>query len=157
MSPRPAWTTSAPAGPRWLAGVFVLASLAGGACERLPGVGAELELDGETISLPAGTDVLDVVLAAPEGRAAFQPGEVEADPGDVVRFRATALGTHAFRFDERALSPEQRAFLERTNQLSSPPLIDSTAVWIVSLEGAPPGSYPFTSTPQPARGEIVVR
>lgn len=150
-------TTSAPASPSWLAGVLFFATLAAGACERVPGVGAKLELDGETIALPAGVEIIDVRLAAPEGQAAFAPERIQADPGDVLRFRATALGTHALRFDDSRLTPDQRTFLERTNQLASPPLVDSTAVWIVSLEGAPPGEYPLAAAPHPARGVVVVR
>lgn len=98
-----------------------------------------------------------MVLAAPQGSAVFQPERIDAETGDVLRFRATALGTHAIRFDATRLTPEQREFLERTAQLASPPLVDSTVTWVVSLADAPPGEYPFTARPQPASATLVVR
>ena len=146
--------TGAPAS-RWLAGAFVL-SLATGGCDRVPGVGAKIELDGETVDLPSGTEVVDVAMETDGGTDRFQPADARLEVGDVVRFTNGELGTHAITFERAALNAEQLAFLDRTLQISSPPLVGDDAAWVVSFEGAPPGSYPFRCMTHGARGTLTV-
>lgn len=126
-------------------------------CDLLPGGGApELELEDRSVQLPPGTAIHDVSLdTAPGGGDRFQPEAVRARSGDVVRFTAAGLGTHAIGFIDGALSAGQRGFLERTRQEVSPPLLDS-AVWVVSLEGAPAGDYPFHCVTHGLRGMVSV-
>ena len=81
-----------------------------------------------------------------------------------IAFSAAALlaapqaGEAAFLlpFTADALSSEQRSFLERTNQLRAPPLVEQGAAWVVSLEGAPPGAYPFHCITHGERGRLTV-
>ncbi|HUH14197.1 MAG TPA: hypothetical protein VMK65_13865 [Longimicrobiales bacterium] len=147
--------TGAPAG-HGLAGAFVLALAATG-CDRVPGGAAELELDGETVTLPAGAEVVEVAIETDGGNDRFEPARPEAAVGDVVRFANGQLGTHAIAFERDGVGAEQFAFLERTLQLSSPPLVGRDAAWVVSLEEAPPGSYPFRCMTHGARGTLIVR
>ena len=48
------------------------------------------------------------------------------------------------------------AFLESSGQLRGPPLLTEDASWIVSLEGAPPGDYPFRCLTHGAAGSLTV-
>jgi plastocyanin len=114
----------------------------------------ELRLDSQVVRLPRGTRIHDVVLDADSADAELIV--VDASPGDVVRFTTGDNRTHAVAFDAQALSPDARAFLERTSQLSGPPLADEGASWIVDLDGAPPGRYPFRCLSHGRRGVVVV-
>lgn len=140
--------------------VLLLAILVTGsvsACDApvLDGGRPLLELEREDIRLERGTALHEVRLGA-AAAAAGQVDTVAAQTGDVVRF-ATADGrTHAITFAVSDLRPEARAFLERTEQLRGPPLIRTGAAWVVSLERAPPGAYPFTCLLHHDHGVIVV-
>jgi plastocyanin len=131
----------------------------GAACDRLAdSPPAEIELEGgRVVQLPAGAEVLEVELTARGRDTTFQPAAVTARPGDVVRFRATEGGTHALEFVGDSVQPAQRDFLERTNQRRAPPLIEQGAAWIVSLEGAPVGVYPFRCITHGERGRLTVQ
>jgi hypothetical protein len=48
-------------------------------------------------------------------------------------------------FPPDSLTPEVRAFLESTGQTNSPPLVFRGSRFIVKLENAPNGRYPFVS------------
>lgn len=114
----------------------------------------ELHLDSQVVRLPRGTRIHDVTLTADSADA--PPIVVHASPGDVVRFTPGDNRTHAVAFDARALSPDARAFLQKTSQLSSPPLTDPGTSWIVNLERAPSGRYPFRCLSHGRRGELIV-
>lgn len=141
-------------------GVFLALAFALAACEGA-GIGGEdppvLELGDETVQLEEGTALVDFRLAATGRNAGITPDTAGARPGDVVRFTAGDETTHAVAFDEAALSSEARAFLERTGQLRGPPLVDKGTSWVVSLEGAPPGEYPFVCLAHQTRGRLRVR
>jgi len=112
-----------------------------------------LELEGDrTVRLDPGVELHDVRI----GMDGVRPATVRAGPGDVVRFIAADSRTHAVAFISEELTPEARSFLERTGQLRSPPLLAEGASWIVSLEGAPPGRFPFVSVSGDERGVVVV-
>ncbi|HKJ93003.1 MAG TPA: hypothetical protein VJ957_07535 [Longimicrobiales bacterium] len=114
----------------------------------------ELRLDSQVVRLPRSAHIHDVAL---EADSTGQPlATVHAAPGDVVRFTARDNHTHAVAFDADALAPDARAFLERTAQLSGPPLISAGARWIVNLDGAPPGRYPFRCLSHDRRGLLIV-
>ena len=74
----------------------------------------------------------------------------------MVRFISSDAGSHAIAFDGDAMSPDARAFLERTGQLRSPPLLAAESRWVMSFEGAPPGDYPFRCPTHGVRGSIIV-
>lgn len=114
-----------------------------------------LELANDTIQLAEGVTLVDVtVRRSAEGD--FDPAAVEARSGDVVRFIADDNGGHAIVFENTALGADARDYLERTGQMRSPPLIASGSSWVVTLEGAPAGDYPFRCTTHGESGRLSV-
>ena len=126
------------------------------ACDRDSSDPRVLELAHDTITLENGR-VVQVFMRGAGDSAGFRPQTVQASVGDALRFTADDALTHAVGFDEAALSPEARAFLERSGQLRSPPLVDRGTAWVVSLEGAPPGNYTVVDLTHQHRGRITVR
>ena len=117
---------------------------------------AVLELETDTIRLPPGTRILDVGIEVRAEGSEFEPAAVSARQGDVVRFTAGDHRGHALVFDPARLDPEAAAFLESSGQLRGPPLLSAGTSWIVSLAGAPPGSYPFRCVTHDASGVLRV-
>ncbi|MBR9990839.1 MAG: hypothetical protein KFH98_13845 [Gemmatimonadetes bacterium] len=126
------------------------------ACDNVPGAGPRvLELANDTIRLEAGVEIVEVeVRRSADGE--FDPAAVEAHTGDVVRFVAGDNGGHAIVFESMALTADVREYLERTGQLRSPPLITTGASWVVTLEGAPAGDYPFRCSTHSVSGRLNV-
>src|SRR5690606_13207810 len=102
-----------------------------------------LELGAVIAQLPPGARIHEVRLGAAAPAPELDPDTVRARPGDVIRFTATATGTHAIAFDAPALAPAAGSFLAGSQQLRGPPLLSAGATWVVSLDDAPPGAYPF--------------
>lgn len=124
-------------------GVFLsvaLLLLAG--CDRLPviGGGAEVELEEGSVSLPDGADLHEVRVSSNEGPA-IEPARIEAAPGDAVQFAVGDDLGHALAFELESLDPAARSFLEESGQTASPPLLTEGTRWVISLEGAPAGTY----------------
>lgn len=114
-----------------------------------------LELAHDTIRLDDGVTLHDVrIRRAADGE--FDPSSIAAEPGDIIRFTADDHAGHALAFDGAALVLDVRDYLERTGQLRSPPLITSGAAWVIALDGAPPGDYPFLCTTHGNVGRIRV-
>ena len=88
----------------------------------------------------------------------LEPAQVEISPGAWVEFATTDWRVHVVRFDAQGLSPEGRAFLEDTDQMGSPPLVERDARFVVSFRDAPTGRYPFLAEGNgaAARGVVVV-
>jgi plastocyanin len=86
------------------------------------------------------------------------PAETEVAPGAYVEFITTDWLIHEVVFEADSMSAEQWAFLERTDQVASPPLIDLGSRYVLTFAAAPPGRYPFTleGNGRPGRGAIVV-
>jgi plastocyanin len=84
---------------------------------------------------------------------------VEIAPGAWVEFVTLDWRVHEIRFESDSLPPEARAFLERTDQVASHPLLTKDERFVLSFEGAPDGRYPFVveGNGAPARGVVVVR
>lgn len=99
---------------------------------------------------------MEVRLGGPDSAAQVHPESIVARPGDVIRFVAVDARTHAIAFEASALAPAARAFLRRTDQMRGPPLISVGAAWVVSLEGAPGGRYPFICLGDSCRGVVTV-
>jgi plastocyanin len=114
-----------------------------------------LELTHDTIRLEAGVRLHDVSVQR-SAAGEFDPAEVAARRGDVVRFTARDNGGHAILFDAASLAPEAHEYLERTGQLRSPPLIETGAAWVITLDGAPAGVYAFRCATHDVVGRIVV-
>ena len=100
-----------------------------------------LLLGTDTVALERGARVTDILLTAKPGGTEFEPAQVEARPGDVLRFSAGDGGPHALVFDDRLTAVEAMTFLAATGQLRGLPLLERGAAWIVSLAGAPHGRY----------------
>jgi plastocyanin len=103
------------------------------------------------------------MVASGKGEFRFDPASVTARPGDVLLFRAVDGGPHSVVFEEKGLSPADRARLNdamprRAGELSSPLLTNGTEYRVV----VPPmrvGTYYFYCLPHKAydmRGEVVV-
>jgi plastocyanin len=73
-----------------------------------------------------------------------------------VRFTVLDHRTHAIAFVADSLGAQARTFLERTGQLRGPPLVSEGASWVVVLDGAPPGRYPFLCRSHDVRGVLTI-
>ncbi len=60
----------------------------------------------------------------------------------------------AFRLGR--LTPEQQSFLARTGQEASAPILERDHAWVLTLEGAPAGYYPFVCLIHDADGVLHV-
>lgn len=92
-------------------------------------------------------------------RETLSPPTVELEPGSWLEFVTLDWRVHEVHFEADSLAPEARAFLERTDQVASPPLVNLDDRFVVSFEGAPEARYPFVveGNGAPARGVVVVR
>jgi plastocyanin len=139
-------------------GLVVLVLLAA-SCDRVaPGSDDGpriIELAHDTIRLEAGVRLVEVRVAR-GASGEFEPDPVQAGSGDYVRFTADDRGGHAIVFAGALLQPDAREFLQRTGQLRSPPLITAGASWVITLDGAPAGEYPFHCTTHDAAGTLTV-
>lgn len=79
-------------------------------------------------------------------------------PGAYLEFVTGDWLVHEIIFELDSLRPEARAFLERTDQVSSPPMLRLDSRYIVDFEGSPPGRYPFVleGSGAPGHGVVVV-
>jgi plastocyanin len=131
------------------------------ACDRVPVIGGGddgprvLELDHDTIRLAGGVRLIDVAVRR-QADGNFDPAHVEARQGDVVRFTAADRAGHAIVFVGAGMTADASAFLERTGQMRSPPLITEGSSWVITLEDAPAGEYPFHCTTHDVRGRLTV-
>ena len=114
-----------------------------------PGFGiqpADREVENaRALGLPAGARLHQITLG---GRGAVEhavPTLIRALPGDAVEFRSVDHRAHTVAFLSDSLSSEGLAFLEGTGQLSGPPLVTQGSHFLLRLEDAPTGRYPFIS------------
>ncbi|MDH3270152.1 MAG: hypothetical protein OEN56_02395 [Gemmatimonadota bacterium] len=86
------------------------------------------------------------------------PRTVTVRPGDWVQFVSADHFVHEVGFYLDSLGGAARAFLVRTGQDASPPLVEEDARFVVSFAGAPVGRYPYglSGNRGPGWGEIVV-
>ena len=84
------------------------------------------------------------------------PDSVSVRPGAYVQFVTSDWRIHEVRFDREALSAAALGFLERTDQMESPPLIERDSRFVVSFEGAPAGRYPYVLEGNAAGGRGIV-
>jgi len=87
-----------------------------------------------------------------------EPAEATVPPGAFVEFVTGDWLIHEVIFELDSLGTAARAFLERTDQTSSPPLIQRDSRFVVSFEDAPEGRYPYRleGNGRPSRGAVVV-
>lgn len=86
------------------------------------------------------------------------PHSLSVARGDYVQFVTVDRLVHEVAFALDSVSGPARAFLERTGQSSSPPLLELDARYVVSFVAAPEGRYPYvlSGNRAPGHGEIVV-
>jgi plastocyanin len=85
------------------------------------------------------------------------PTLIQASPGDGVEFLTVDHRVHTVSFPADSLSPEVRLFLSESGQRSSPPLVSRGSRFILNLQNAPPGRYPFVSEGHGGRAGGVVQ
>lgn len=113
----------------------------------------------EELGIAAGVTIHRITLGGRGADDRVVPPRVEGSPGDVLHVLSVDRRIQTFTFDVDRLTPEQRGFLERTRQVGSPPLTDAGSRWVISLEGAPEGEYPFVVLGQgaPVGGVVDIR
>jgi plastocyanin len=147
----------APGRPRGRSGVLVpvaLAALAAGAACDGKGGGETIPLDSTVVEIDGA--VHEIRIAGVGATDSIAPPMDTVAPGDAVTFIVTDRRPHALTFVAGELDPAVRAFLEQTVQLQGPPLVNEGSTWVVLLEGAPPGRYPFVCRVHDARGVLIV-
>lgn len=102
-------------------------------------------------------EVHRIVLVGGESEV-FSPGEVGIPEGAWVEFVSADWRVHEIRFEVDSLSVAARTFLEESDQVASPPLVDPGTRFVVSFVGAPDGRYPFIGEGNgaPGRGVVIV-
>lgn len=122
-------------------------------CDNLGG-GDTIDLDSASVSIAGSVHEIRITGAA--ATDTIDPATLEVEVGDAVRFVVEDRRPHALAFTADRLTEPVRAYLDRTGQLRGPPLVNQGASWVVILEDAPPGSYPFHCRSHDARGEVTV-
>ncbi len=91
-------------------------------------------------------------------RDTADPVETRVEPGAFVEFATGDWLVHEVIFELDSLGPEARAFLEDSDQVASPPLVQRDARFVVDFEGAPAGRYPFVllGSGESGRGVVIV-
>ena len=86
------------------------------------------------------------------------PGLVSVRVGDFVQVVSADWRVHEFMFEIDSLSAPARGFLERTDQVASPPLLQQGSRFVLAFSEAPPGRYPYAllGNTEAGRGVIVV-
>lgn len=142
---------------RALAGVAVFGVLAAG-CDGAPGTSSggdrTLELSTDTIRLESGVRMHDVKVRAVQN-ADFDPLQIAAKVGDIVRFTIADTRTHALVLD--APSDGARQLLESSGQRRSPPLVSEGQAWVVSLKGMPAGTYTVSCVSHAGNATVTVQ
>lgn len=133
--------------------VWLVPALLAGGCDTIGG-GSSIALDSADVAI-AGS-VHEIRVAGAGARDSIAPTTLEASSGDAVRFVVDDRRPHAFTFTAESLAAPVREYLERTGQLRGPPLVNEGSEWVVILEDAPAGEYPFHCRSHDARGEITV-
>lgn len=144
-------------GPISLACAVLLAATAGcGSGSRSAELRPDSLLQAE-LGLTDRDEVHRVTLTGGEAEV-LDPVETQVPPDAWVEFATTDWRVHVVRFEVDSLSAEARAFLEETDQVASPPLVDKDSRFVVSFADAPAGRYPFVveGNGEPARGVVAV-
>lgn len=96
-------------------------------------------------------------------RSRFDPAQVEARPGDTVRFLNGLGGPHNVQFMAESISIAAQgrlnaAMKDRILPLTSPMLLTEGESWEVVVPALPPGRYPFLCSPHwsTMRGALVI-
>jgi plastocyanin len=121
------------------------------------GFSAEDELK-RTLGLDSSAAIHRVSLGGRGSEEHAVPSLVEAAPGDAVIFETVDHRVHTVSFLADSLPSPAATFLRDRSALSSLPLVTRGSTFVVILDGAPSGSYPFVSQGHggTALGAVVV-
>ena len=111
------------------------------------------------------THVVRVIANPAKDDFRFEPATVNAQPNDIIVFRAVSGAPHGIVFEGDRLTPGVRGAINsalegRSGDLSSPLLTASGREYRMVVPQIPAGSYPFFCLPHRAydmRGELVVK
>lgn len=131
----------------------LVAALGAAGCDAVSG-GSTITLDSAEVSIDGS--VHDIRITGAGAVDSIAPARVEARPGDAIRFVVDDRRPHAIMFTAERLEAPVREYLESTSQLRGPPLVNEGSSWVVLLEDAVPGRYPFHCRSHDASGEITV-
>jgi len=136
----------------------VAAALFGVACQEPPDPSLQADSVLQTELGLTSEDRVHRVRLSGGGVESAEPVLVSIEAGAFVEFVTTDWFIHEIVFEADSLGAEQGAFLERTHQVASPPLIELDARYVLSFEGAPSGRYPYRleGNGRAGRGVIVV-
>lgn len=96
----------------------------------------------------------DITVQA-RGGSDFRPVTLRVKAGDVVRLTSADTHTHAL-----VITPPNEAArqaLDAAGQLRSPPLVSKGQAWVISLKGAPAGTYTVSCISHQGTASIVVQ
>jgi len=88
----------------------------------------------------------------------LDPVQTKIPVGAWVEFVTGDGRVHQVSFEADSLEAGARAFLERTDQMASPPLVNQGQRFVVSFREAPEGRYPFRAEGNggPTHGVVIV-
>ncbi len=133
---------------------ILLAGLA--SCGPVPELRPDQRLQDE-LGLSPRDEVYRISITGGEQESVV-PMEVIVPDDAYVEFVTTDSWVHEVRFELDSLDRSAREFLERTDQVASPPMVNADSRFVVFMEDAPPGRYPFRVDGNGAstRGAVVV-
>lgn len=123
--------------------IGVVAALLAAACQEPPDPRLQPDTVLEAELGLTSADRVHRVRLTGGGAESADPAMVSIEPGSFVEFVTTDWLVHEVVFDADSLGGEQRAFLERSDQMASPPLIERDSRYVLTFGGAPPGRYPY--------------
>lgn len=126
-------------------------------CDAPPPEDAPDDVLRRQLGLTDADRVRTVTLTGGEAELA-QPALDSVEVGTWLQFVTADWFVHEVLFELDSLTPDARAFLERTDQTASPPLLHQDARFVVSFAQAPPGRYPYRleGNGRPGSGVLVV-
>ncbi len=112
----------------------------------------------QELGLTDQDEVHRVMLTATASEEA-RPESVTVSTGAYVEFVTGDWRLHEVHFELDSLDEAARSFLQESDQVSSPPLVDRDSRFVVRFLEAPAGRYPFLveGNGAPDRGVVIVR
>lgn len=128
------------------AGLLFLLAFGQAGCRGRADDPVDQELEGaRALGLSSGSRLHQLVLGGRGSDEHILLQRILVSPGDAVEFVTVDHRVHTVSFLQDSLPSEAWDFLVSTGQEASPPLLSKGSRFLVRLEGAPPGRYPFLS------------